>query len=128
MPKRKNPPTSLEAHSRLDPIKVSQTMIKIKETLESLGKGNYEMIAETSGMPEAKTWKRLIDCVRAGLIHRTEEIKMTKNGYKSYLYAPGKGPEVEKKKRVMKGPTVADFSKSILNQPKPSPTTVKRLF
>jgi hypothetical protein len=127
--KRKNPSTSLEAHARLDPIKVSQTMTKITDTLKSIGKGNYEDISAAAQMPEAKCWKRLIDCVRAGLIHRTDAIKMTKNGYKSYLYAPGGTPEpVKKKERVMRGKSVVDYSKSILNQPKQSIHTQDQLF
>lgn len=127
--KRKNPITSLEAHAKLNPIKVSQTMTKIAQTLEAIGKGNYEDISEASGMPQAKTWKRLIDCVRAGLIHRTDEIKMTKNGYKSYLYALGGTPEPAKKKeKVMKGKSVSDFSKAILNQAKPNSRVVEKLF
>jgi len=108
------PETSLEAYRNLDPIKVSQTMIKISETLKVIGKGNYEDIAVASGMPEAKVWKRLIDCIRAGLIHRLDETKKTAHGNKSYLYAPGPATQLQKKtERVMKGKTVADHSRDI---------------
>lgn len=126
--KRKNPQTSLDAYNSIDPIKVSQTMQKISDALIAIKKGNYEMIAEQAGMPEQKTWKRLIDCVRAKLIHRTEETKLTKNGYKSYLFAPGPASEeVEKKKKVMKGPTVQQFSKAI-NQLHLNNQNIERLF
>jgi len=54
MPKRVNPSTSLEAYANLDPIKVSQTMLKISEALKTIGKGNYEDISRASGMPESK--------------------------------------------------------------------------
>jgi hypothetical protein len=117
MPKRKNPDTSLEAYRTLDPIRVSQTMTKIAETLKVIGKGNYEQIATAAGMTEAKCWKRLIDCVRAGLIHRTEETTLTRNGKKSYLYAPGPQPaEPPKSEKSLPGKTISDYSKAILNQ------------
>ena len=106
----------------LDPIKVSQTMTKIAETLKAIGKGNYEQIAEASGMPEAKVWKRLIDCIRAGLIHRLDETKKTAHGNKSYLYAPGPATQLQKKnERVMKGKTVVDYSRELV---KPKTTEV----
>lgn len=108
--------TSLEAYRSLDPVRISQTMQKIADTLKVIGKGNYEQIAAASNMAEAKVWKRLIDCVRAGLIHRTEETKLTKNGCKSYLFAPGPATQIVKKReRVMKGKTVAQYSKDILS-------------
>jgi hypothetical protein len=89
MGKRKNPETSLEAYRNLNPIKVSQTMLKISEALKTIGKGNYEDISRASGMPEAKVWKRLIDCVRGELIHATGETKPTVHGNKSNIFAPG---------------------------------------
>lgn len=129
MPKRKNPETSLDAHASLDPVKVSQTMAKISEAVKKLGKANYEMVADLTGMPEPKVWKRFIDCARAKLIHRTEETKKTKHGYKSYLFAPGPATEVaQKKERVLKGKTVVDYSKAILKQPKPNQQNIERLF
>lgn len=128
MVKRKNPSTSLEAYAALDPIKVSQTMHKITETIKRLGKANYEMVAESSGMPEAKVWKRLIDCVRADLIHRTEDTKLTKSGHKSYLYAAGPAAEPAKKKeRVMRGKYIVDYSRA-LNQVQQSLNSVEKLF
>lgn len=126
--KRKNPETSLEAYKKLDPIRVSQTMNKIAQALVIIGKGNYEMIAEAAGMAEQKCWKRLIDCVRAGLIHRTDETKITKSGCKSYMYAIGPASQVaNKRERVLKGRTVQDFSKAI-NQAKQSASSLERLF
>lgn len=93
-------------------------MIKIAEALKVIGKGNYEDISRASGMPESKVWKRLIDCVRAGLIHRLDETKKTKQNNKSYLFAPGPATQLQKKReRVMKGPSISQFAKKILNQP-----------
>lgn len=128
MGKRKNPETSLEAYRNLDPIQVSQTMIKIADALKKIGKGNFEDIALAAGMPEAKVWKRLIDCVRGELIHATGETKLTVHNNKSNIFAPGPSTErIKRKERVMKGASVADHSRAIkkLSQPIPAP---QRLF
>src|ERR1700761_4486615 len=118
MGKRKNPETSLEAHRRLDPIKISQTMVKISEAIKMLGKANYEDVAAYLKEPEPKIWKRFTDCMEAKLIHRTKETKKTKHGYKSYLFAYGPATEkIKKKERVMRGKSVSEYSKAILNQP-----------
>jgi hypothetical protein len=114
MGKRKNPDTSNDAYHNLDPIRVSKTMTKITEALKVIGKGNFEDIALAAGMAEQKVWKRLIDCVRAGLIHRLDEKKKTKQNNNSYLYAPGPATQLrQKRERVMKGKTVADHSRDI---------------
>lgn len=114
--KRARVETSIEAYKKLDPVRVSQTMQKIADALGVIGKGNYEMIAIAAGLKQSQAWKRLIDCVRAGLIHRLDETMLTKDGCKSYLYAPGPANQVQaKKERVMKGKTVSQFSKDILN-------------
>lgn len=128
MGKRKNPETSLEAYRALDPIKVSQTMIKISDALKVIGEGNFEDIAAAAGMPEPKVWKRLIDCVRGELIHATGETKPTVHGNKSNIFAPGPSPErVKRKERVLKGKTISDFSKA-LNQVKQSIHSQESLF
>lgn len=128
MGKRKNPDTSIDAYNSLNPIKISQTMQKIVETLNIIGKGSYELIAEHAGMPEQRVWKRLIDCVRARLIHDTGERTKTKSGHPCRVFAAGPGTaEVEHKKKVMKGPTVQEFAKAI-NQVQPSKNIINRLF
>jgi predicted transcriptional regulator len=114
--KRVRVETSIEAYRKLDPIRVSQTMQKISDALKTIQKGNYEMIAVAAGLKQSQTWKRLIDCVRAGLIHRIDETMLTKDGCKSYLYAPGPATQIAaKKERVMKGKTISQYSKDILS-------------
>lgn len=111
---KKIPETSLEAYRSLNPVKVSETQGKIAAAVQSLGRGNYELIAAYLNEPEGKIWKRIGECVKLGLIHKTGETKQTKNGCKSYLYFPGPSSEpIKKKERVMKGKTVADYSRSI---------------
>jgi predicted transcriptional regulator len=129
MSKRKNPDTSLEAYRSLDPIKISQIMIKISEAVKVLGKANYEMVASHLGMKEERVWKRFIDCVRANLIHRTDETRQTKQNRKSYLYAPGPSTEtIQREQKVMKGKTVADHSRAIKKLSQPILNQPERLF
>lgn len=123
MTKRKNPDTSLDAYKSLDPIKISLRMQKIADGLNTIGKGNYEQIALAACLREDQVWKRIIDCIRAGLIHRTQEKRKTKDNRDSYVFAPGPATQIAaKKERVMKGPSVSDFSKKLI------PTPIERLF
>lgn len=106
--------TSKEAYHSLDPVKIHQTHINITKALECLGKGNYEAIAAYLNIPEQRVWKRLNEACRAGLIHNTGETTLTKAKRKSYMYAAGKSFEtLVRKERIMKGKTVADFSRAI---------------
>lgn len=128
MKNKKIAATSREAYESLNPVKVHQTHINIVKALESLGSGNYEAIAARMEVPEQRVWKRLSECVRSNLIHNTGTTTLTKNGCKSYVFAPGPPTEpVKKKERVMKGKTISDYSKA-LNQAKQSPITIERLF
>lgn len=114
--KKKQIDTSRAAFDSLNPITISIRMQKIADRLKTLGKGNYEQIAIAAGLREDQVWKRLIDCMKAGLIHRTEEKRKTKDNRDSYVFAPGPATQIAaRKERVMKGKTVAQFSKDILN-------------
>jgi hypothetical protein len=113
--KRKNPDTSTDAYRQLDPIKISQRMQKIADGLKVIGKGNYEDISLACGLREDQVWKRLIDCMKAGLIHRTPEKKRTKDNRDSYIFAPGPATQIAaKKERVMKGKSIVDFSRKLI--------------
>lgn len=130
MAKRVNPQTSFDAYHGLDPNKLSETFVAIVESLKIIKEGNYQDIAEHSGMPEARIWKRISDLLKPeyNLIHDTGKTKKTTHGNKSRIYALGPSvAEVEHKKRVLKGKTVADFSRA-LNQPKPNKSVTKSLF
>lgn len=125
--KRKNPDTSLDAYKSLDPIKISLRMQKIADGLNAIGKGNYEQIALAAGLREDQVWKRLIDCMKSGLIHRTQEKRKTKDNRDSYVFAPGPATQIAaRKERVMKGKTVSDYSKELV---KTKPTYIpQKLF
>jgi len=126
--KRKNPDTSVAAYHSLDPAKIRKTYQDIMKALESLGKGNYEQISDWLNVDPAKIWKRTSEMVRLGLIHRTESKILTRSKKFSYQYALGPSPEpVKRKERVMKGKTVSDFSKALI-QPKQSSRTQESLF
>jgi predicted transcriptional regulator len=118
MPKRKNPETSNEAYRSLQEVEITATQQKICSALEVLLTGTYEDIADFLKMDAARIWKRMSELHRFGLIHRTGERKIMKSGRAGFVWAPGGTPEpVKKKERVMKGKTVVDYSKAILNQP-----------
>lgn len=113
--KRKQINTSHAAFESLNPITISIRMQKIADGLKILGKGNYEQIALAAGLREDQVWKRLIDCMKAGLIHRTEEKRKTKDNRDSYVFAPGPATQIAaKKERIMKGKSVVDFSRKLI--------------
>lgn len=121
--KRKQIDTSRAAFDSLNPITISIRMQKIADGLKAIGKGNYEQIAIAAGLREDQVWKRLIDCMKAGLIHRTEEKRKTKDNRDSYVFAPGPATQIAaRKERVMKGKTISDFSKKLI------PSQQDRLF
>lgn len=125
---RKINENSQSAYKSLDPIRISWMHQKIVDALGVIRKGNYEQIAAQIGEPEKRVWKRLNEVVKAGLIHNTGENILTKDKCKSSVYALRPSPEsVTKKKRVMKGPAVQDFSRAI-NQVQQSIHSQKSLF
>jgi DNA-binding Lrp family transcriptional regulator len=128
MGKRKIVATSQAAYHSLDPARLKADYKKIVDALTVIGEGNYEAIAKQAGRPEEKIWKRLKESCDKGLIHNTGKTVMTKNNRMSYVFAIGPSPEpVKKRQRVLKGPSVQDFSKAI-NQVKQSLKTQEELF
>lgn len=118
MGKRKNPDTSNEAFYGLDPELLAGLRKRIFLALVQIKQGHYEDIAAACGIEPVQCWKRLSELNNDGLIHRTGERKFLSSGRQGFVWAPGNAPEVVKKKeRVMKGPSVSQFSKAILNQP-----------
>lgn len=129
MSKRKVVATSREALASLDPTQLVGLRKKILNTLISIGAGHYEDIAMAANITSAQCWKRLSELEKFGMIHRTGERKMLSSKRMGFVWAPGGTPEpVKKKERVMRGKSVADYSKAILNQPKPSQNVSERLF
>jgi predicted transcriptional regulator len=116
--KRKNPATSNEAFRSLDPAKINEIHKKILAALEVMGSGTYEDLANYLHLENQRVWRRLSELERAKLIHRPGERKLLKSGRQGMVWMPGPSPETAKKReRVMKGKTVAQFAKAILNQP-----------
>lgn len=126
--KRKNPSTSIDAYRALDPEKISQTHQKIINALGALGKGHYEDLAKKAGIKPDSCWKRLSELRTAGLIHRTEERKKLKSGSQGSVWILTDAGKSKTTESILPGKSVADFSKAILNQPKPNQTVVEKLF
>lgn len=126
---KKVPDTSKEAYTSLDPDKIRDMYRKIADALKVIGPSTYEQIAQYLHEKPERIWKRLSECNRIGLCYRTGERHVMASGRQGFVWAYGHEPEaIQKKKRVMKGKTVVDYSKAILSQPKPSTSTVERLF
>lgn len=128
MAKRKIPQTSLAAYRSLDPEKINDIHKKILSGLEVIGPSTFEDLADYLHLQPQRVWRRLSELGSAKLIHRPGERKIMKSGRQGMVWALGPpSEEVEKKKRVMKGPTVQQFSKAI-NQKQMSHNTINRLF
>jgi hypothetical protein len=118
MPKRKVVETSREAFYSLDPDQLVGLRKKIFNTLILIGSGHYEDIAMAASIKPAQCWKRLSELEKFGMIHRTGERKLLSSNRAGFVWAPGGTPEpVKKKERVMRGKSVSEYSKAILNQP-----------
>lgn len=128
MGKRKIVETSREAFYSLDPNQLIGLRKRIFEALVAIGNGHYEDIAYAAGIEPVQCWKRLSELLKDGIIHRTGERKMLSSNRVGFVWAPGAATEpIKKKEKVMRGKTVADFSKAI-NQVKNSPHITERLF
>jgi len=118
MPKHKIVETSVEAFHSLNPEQLVGLRKKILNTLIAIGSGHYEDIAMAANITSSQCWKRLSELEKFKMIHRTGERKMLSSKRMGFVWAPGASPEpVQKKERVMKGKTVSQFAKAILNQP-----------
>jgi predicted transcriptional regulator len=118
MGKRKIISTSQDAYKSLQPEKIAKMYLNIVKALEEGGPMTYEGIAAHLGEKPERVWKRMSEAHRLGLVHRTGERKTMKSGRQGFIWAAGGTPEPTKKReRVMKGKTVAQFAKAILNQP-----------
>lgn len=121
--------TSKEAFYSLDPEMLVGLRKKIFKALQEIGAGHYEDIAKQAGIDPMKCWKRLSELMTDGLIHRTGDRKMLSSKRAGSVWAIGPSSKtVKRRERVMKGPTIVDYSKSILNQPKLNQQNTERLF
>jgi predicted transcriptional regulator len=109
--------TSKEAYLSLDPDKIRLMYRKISDALIARGPSTYEEIADYLQEKPERIWKRLSECNRIGLCYRTGERRIMSSKRQGFVWAYGHEPETEvKKKKVMKGKTVVQFSRAILNQ------------
>lgn len=124
----RQPKTSLEAYKSLDPEKLNKIHKDIVTAVNALGKAHFEQIASYLGVKPERIWKRMSEVRLLGLIHLTDSKEMTSSGRMAFQYAPGPAPEsFATKKRIMKGKTVSDLSKALI-QPKLNIHNTERLF
>jgi hypothetical protein len=118
MGKRKNPPTSLEAYHRLDPVRLSQTQQDIVRAVKALGEANFEAVASFLMVKPEKIWKRMGECEKAGAIYKPGNTVLTKNGYKSYTYRINQAGESTEPvtEKALPGKSVSDYSKKLIPQ------------
>lgn len=112
MGKRPNQPeTSKDAFHSLEPEKIAKMYLRIVEALKEGGPMTYEQIAKHLREKPERVWKRMSECHRLGLVHRTGDRKVMSSGRQGFIWAEGGTPEpVKKRERVMKGPSVADHA------------------
>lgn len=129
MSKKKMPQTSIDAKNSLEPDKIRLMYRKILSALEVLGDCTYEELALNMEEKPERIWKRLSEMGRLNLIHRPGDRRIMSSGRQGFTWRLGSGKDVTKqKKKVMKGPSVSDFSKAILKQPAPSSKIQQSLF
>lgn len=129
MSKRKRAETSISAHASLDPDKIKAMYLKIANCLKEHGPQTYEQIASQIGEKPEKIWKRMTNALNAGLCYRNGDKRKMESGRFGFVWFYGSGKDIIKTKRkIMKGPTVAQFAKAILNQPKISTSIQNKLF
>lgn len=121
--------TSLEAFASLDPADIKAMYLKIAECLKTYGPQTYEEVAQKLGEKPERVWKRMSTAMEHGLCYRNGERRKMESNRWGFVWVYGSGKDITKqRKKVMKGPSVAQFSKAILNQPKPNDNTINRLF
>lgn len=126
---RKNPPqTSIDAFRSLEDGELKKTYNDILWALSKIKKGTFEDISKYLKCTPDKIWKRLSELGggRFDLIHKTGETAKLKSGRSGQVWELNiDTPVIEK---LLPGRTVVDFSKAILNQPKPNQQVVEKLF
>ena len=128
MGKRNNPQTSTDAYKSLDPNNIREMYKKIVSAITDIGPSTYEQIAVHLNEKPERVWKRLSEMGQINLIHRPGDRRIMASGRCGFVWAIGPSPETTtKKKMVMKGPAVQDFSRAI-NQVKQSIHTQDQLF
>lgn len=129
MSKKKLAQTSLDAHASLEPDKIRLMYKKIEQALIDLGPCTFEQIADYWQEDAARIWKRMNEAMKLGLCHRKGDKKPLKSGRLGFVWYYGSGKDITKQRtKKLSGPSVSDFSKAILNQPKLSQNIQTQLF
>lgn len=127
--KRNNPETSKAAFKSLNSNKLNELHLKILAAMQYIGECTYEDVASHLGLEPQRIWRRMSELDFANRIHRPGGRKVMKSGRQGMVWVLGSDPHVSKKKeKILKGKTVADFSRAILNQAKPNSRVVEKLF
>lgn len=116
MPKRNNPSTSIEAYKSLDPVNILEVHNRIMDALRIIGSGTFEEIARQAKLEPQRVWRRLSECLKAGVVYRPGTKKPLKSGRNGFVWAltqPGQSiePVIEKS---LPGLTISDFSKKLI--------------
>jgi predicted transcriptional regulator len=117
MPITKMPDTSRDAYRSLKHSELQALYEKILWGLGQIKEGTFEEIGEAIKEPRDRVWRRMGELMKAGKVYRPGTKKPLKSGREGYTWRLlGDEPTAPVTERVMKGPTVSDYSKKILQQ------------
>lgn len=118
--KKKLIDTSIEALKSLDPDSIADIYNRIIQALSVLGQGTFEDISAYLKVDKSRIWKRLSELAKMGKIYRPGIKKILRSGRNGHVWMLTDGvlPKTEIAQRALKGKSVSDFSKEIINKPK----------
>lgn len=116
MVKKLIPETSREAFHSLDPVNILELHNRIMDALRIIGSGTFEDIARQAKLEPQRVWRRLSECLKAGIVYRPGTKKPLKSGRNGMVWAlnnPGEStaPVTEK---ILPGKSISDFSKKLI--------------
>lgn len=118
MAKRKSVETSLEAYASLNPVNILEVHLRIMDALRIIGSGTYEDIARQAKLEPQRVWKRLSECLKAGVVYRPGTKKLLKSGRNGFVWAltdPNSPPSIVTEK-FPSGKSSNDYAKQIIHQ------------
>ena len=115
MAKRTVPQTSKDALASLKAEEIREMYRRILEALRLIKEGHMEDIAAACKVKPEKVWKRLSEMKKMGLIYRPGNRKVLTSGCTGYTWRlVGDEPTAPVTERVMKGKSVADYSRKLI--------------
>ena len=112
----KMPETSREAYHSLNPANILEVHHRIMDALRILGNGTFEDIARQAKLEPQRVWRRLSELLKVDIVYRPGTKKPLRSGRNGFIWAltkPGE-PTAPVTERVMKGKTIADYSKKLI--------------